>query len=208
MNHLIQECMGFRAETLLVPAFELRVGQAICLHIPVLPHQDLTEQQVIPVLAGQVPNSGIRIHGPIRYVQWPTQSRWGLLGFFREVRAVDWLGREAQIHQQEAEDILARLGLSVDSKLGRLAGTPRTLLAIEAAWANGAQGLMFTTSGLDPVGTERVFSHVGRNLDRCAALYLSTPFTCNGQLDRHHFPGATCLDISSVLVPSHLERTG
>jgi len=201
MSGVVMECRGFQAGNLLVPSFELGLGSAICLHLP-----DGHGSTASLVSGLSHPNPAIQL--PVRFARWPTHLRRGLLGFFREVRVVDWLCREASIDPSNALAIMARIPLSADSKLARLAGTPRVLLAIEAAYARGTQALIFTTGGLDPQGKDAVFSLVNRNLDRCAALYLSTPFSCNGLWDRSHFPGAKCLDVAPVLTTSHLERTG
>jgi hypothetical protein len=120
-------------------------------------------------------------------------GRPGLLGLFLQPYPADWL-RRAGVGPGDAERIVARLGLKPELRVINLSGKPRALLGLEAAWARGAEVIIFSTAGLDPLGRLAVFDAVRSHLGTCAAIYLSYPYMTQGRYERDHLPGATCLD--------------
>jgi hypothetical protein len=154
------------------------------------------ENQLIQVLIGKRPVPGLQLHGRVEHA-YPPSGRTGLLGILRPLRSVDWLRRSAGVSLAEANAIVARLGLNPAWRLDQLAGTPKTLLGLEAAWARGAEVVVFSAAGLDPLGTQQAFREVASKLDHGAAVYLSYSFLQNGQEKRECFPGGACIELIS-----------
>jgi hypothetical protein len=103
---------------------------------------------------------------------------------------------------QEAESVLRRLGLEKDWPLTHLPSNPRALLGLETAWAVGAEGIVFGTSGLDPSGVRAVYTTIGSRLSRCPAVHLSRLLFQNGRPLRDCSPDARCIELTDVSVPS------
>jgi hypothetical protein len=152
------------------------------------------ENQITEVLTGKRPVQGLHIHGRVDVAYRPS-GRAGLLGVFRPLRPVDWLRHAGGLSQMEAEAIVARLGLKPQWRLNQLPGTSKTLLGVEAAWARGADVVIFSTAGLDPLGTQEVFRAVAAKLEKGAAIHLCYPFLQNGQEKRECFPGGPCIEL-------------
>jgi hypothetical protein len=96
----------------------------------------------------------------------------------------------------DAQRIVAGLGLRPELRVSNLPGTPRALLGLEAVWARGADGVIFSCAGLDPCGRQAMFDAVRARLGSCAAIYLSHVYTTQGHYERDHLPGASCLDLT------------
>lgn len=188
------ECDGIQVGSLWVPPFDLVAGQLLCLHLPV-PHWSPDQEMLVEFLISGQAVPGLRRHGRVVHAAGPTSTRAGLLGGFRQLRPDEWLRREAGISRPGAEAIVQRLQLPPTTLLCRLAGNPRLLLALEAAWARGAEAVVFTTAGCDPLGVRAAYAAVESHLKECAAIHYSARFT-NGSRDC--WAGATCLEISRV----------
>jgi hypothetical protein len=195
MSTLRLECDGVTIASVTVPPFRLHQGEVLCLHTPVEVFS-AAEEQMAAALTGERPVPGIHLHGRAEWARPPHGARYGLAGLFRPVKVVDWLCRSAGVTAAEAERITRRLGLPADARLSQLPGTPRNLLALEAAWARGAEVLLFSDVALDPLGSRATFEAVARLRERCAALYLSHLYYTQGRLERQCFPQARCLELS------------
>jgi hypothetical protein len=84
-----------------------------------------------------------------------------------------------------------------------LPGTPRNLLSVEAAWLSGAEAVVFTTLGLDPLGREAVYEVVSSHFLQGGAIHLSFPFLQNERWGRHCFRGTTCIELRRSPESSH-----
>jgi hypothetical protein len=107
---------------------------------------------------------------------------------------VGWLRRAGRVNRDEAQRVVSGLGLKPEWRLCQIAGTPRALLGLEAVWARGAEVVIFSCVGLDPLGRQAVFEAVSSRLSSGAAVYLSYAYTTQGRYERDHLPGASCLD--------------
>jgi hypothetical protein len=194
MNPIRLSCDGMIIGSLVIPPFQLKAGEFICLHLPG-PAGSKEEVQLIQILTGKSSVSGLRLFGRVLYAS-PATDRRGFFRFLRPLRPADWLRQSAGISRQEAGAIVARLGIKQEWHLSQLASNPSTLLGLEAAWAQGAEVILFSTSGCDPSGIRAVFNSVSSHLDRTAAIYLSLPFFQGGKLKRNYFPGALCLEVT------------
>ncbi len=197
MKRLIFACHGLTVSSIRIPPFELNAGDFICLHMPCSPFSH-EEDEVVAVFTGEHPLSGCRPFGRIRRAFAPV-CRGGVMGIFRRPRAVSWLCHSAALSRAEARAVLARNGLTLDARLCELAGTPKTLLGLEAAWALGAEGIVFRTVGLDPLGVRAVYSVVSGRLNQCAALHLSYAFEQNGRAGRECYPGGSCNELTKQI---------
>jgi len=130
-------------------------------------------------------------------------GRTGFLGRFVQPYPVDWLLR-AGVSPRDAGQVVARLGLKPEWRVCNLPATPRTLLGLEAVWARGAEAVVFSCAGLDPLGRRAVFEVIRAHLETCAAIYLSYPYGTQGWHERDHLPGATCLDATNPASGSSL----
>jgi hypothetical protein len=92
--------------------------------------------------------------------------------------------------------VLARHGIDDRHRLSCYAGTPRTLLGLEAAYRSGPDFVIFNTSGLDPLGEVAVEELVRTNLNRTAAIYLATPYISDGEQEQRHLPGSVIVEIT------------
>ena len=129
-------CAGVREGPLRLPPFDLRVGEAICLHLPAAT-SNAAEQDLIRTLTGRLAHPGCRLLGKV-YAAAPAQDdRIGLLRLLRPLRATAWLRRRGGLSRKDAKAIVGAI-LDRDWPLMYLAGNPRTLLGLEAAWGRGA----------------------------------------------------------------------
>ncbi len=192
MANLLLSSSGAALGELWLPPFALRVGESLCLHVPA-PAWGEQEAQLLRALTGVDQVAGIVAAGRVEYAS-PATRRTGLLGLLRQPYAVDWLRRTARLNRDDARRVVAGLGLKPEWRICQIAGTPRALLGLEAVWARGAEGVIFSCVGLDPCGRQAVFEAIRSRLSRCAAVYLSYPYSTQGRQERDHLPGARCLD--------------
>src|SRR5438105_11665132 len=147
MNETVLSCAGLSCGSTQIPAFQLGRGQAICLHLTSSTDQD----RVIPVLTGKEKTPGIDLAGQVRWAEPPRIRRRFPRFFFRQ-RIVEWLQQAAKISKDQAQDTMARLGLRPDWRIDEIPSNPRLQLALEAVWACGADAVLFSTAGCDPLG--------------------------------------------------------
>lgn len=193
MGPLRFACESVPLDGLRLPPFQLHAGEALCLHLP--PLKTWTErEQLVKALAGPDPVEGLTRLGRIIYAE-PPQGRGGLCGLWPSPRIVDWLCRRAGLDAAEAREVVTRLGLSETRRVSHVAMNPRTLLGLEAAYARGAEVVLFSTAGCDPLGTRAAFEMVLARLHRCSAIHLSYPYTVNDEVQRACLPGARCVEV-------------
>ncbi len=190
-------CTGARAGTLFLPPFQLRLGELVCLHLP-HPLPDESEDDLVRALTGQQGVNGLRLYGRVLSAFPASDDRNGFLRLLRPLRATAWLRRMGGLSPKEASAVLRRLCLERDWLLTQLAGNPRTLLGLEAAWAAGAEAIIFRTCGIDYSGKQTAYAAVVSRLADCPAIHLSRFFFQNGQAIRDCVPGARCIDLTRL----------
>jgi hypothetical protein len=194
MNDLYLTCEGITVGGIGIPAFELRRGDFICLHMPCL--CDSKEANlVVQALTGKEQVSGLQADGVVAQA-CPARGRAGLVGLFYHPRAVNWLRRTARIPLATAQATVARLGIGTEGRVPRLDWLSRNMLGLEAAWLSGADVVIFTTVGLDPLGRNTTFEAVAAHLGRSAAIHLSYTYWSHGLQERQCFPGTCCLELT------------
>jgi hypothetical protein len=200
MNRLVISCDGATVASIRVPAFELKLGDLVCIHMPCLSGSD-ESTRVVEALLGTAPATGLRVLGRIAPVSPPMQ-RPGLLGLLRHPRADEWFRRVTGATRQAASAAVARVGRLTDDRVTRLRigcipWDARVLLGLEAAWVSHPDAVLFSTVGLDPLGVQTVFDVVGAHLSESAAVYLSYEYITQGRRERGHPPGAVCVELQN-----------
>lgn len=198
MDSLLLSSKGFDIGRFAFPTFQLRVGEYVCLHLP----EEIISSEVevmIAVLTGEKSVDGMRHLSSVRWAA-PPRNRYGLSRLFRPMRVSEWFQQVAAVSPSQTQAVLERLSFQGHNCfIGQLAGTTKTLLSLEAAWLSGAQVVVFTTAGLDPLGRQAIFEAVAsRLLQGGAALHLSYSFLQNGERKRECFPGSSCLEVKAV----------
>ncbi len=100
--------------------------------------------------------------GGIR-VLLPPERRW------KKASVYDFLLTQG-FSAVETEQLLADLHLDIKLKYENLPLTPRLLVDLRAALSSGAQLIVFTSAGLDPLGIEQVTASVSDMLGPCSAI--------------------------------------
>jgi hypothetical protein len=141
MDSVLVSCRGVQVGSIYVPPFELHAGELLCLHLPGPPSGD---DKLVDVLAGAQPIPEIRFSAHVELAHIPPARR-GLLGLFGRRRALNWFRRTTGTSRAEALAVMQRLGIDSDRHVdvGALAMNPRTLLALETAFARGAEVVVF-----------------------------------------------------------------
>ena len=195
MDNLLLSCDGAAVGGQWLPPFRLHAGESVCLHVPG-PAWGEDEERLLRVLTGAEKVPGVRVSGRVEYA-CPATGRTGFLGLVRQPYPVDWLRRTAGVTPGDAERIVARLGLKPQWRVCNLPGTPRVLLGLEAVWARGADAVIFSCIGLDPLGRQAMFDAVRLRLGPCAAVFLSYPYTTQDRYERAAFLAPAALILCS-----------
>src|SRR5207247_1660545 len=166
------ECRGFSIGAWDIPPFALHSGEAMTLLMPGRPQLDW--DAVISALTGKRPIPEVTIHGCVLHPVLAVSS----LGWFRRFQKLtpfDWLKKNTALADEEIHRVLSKHGLKASIPLNAYAGTPKTLLGLEAAYAQGPKAIVFSQIPLDPLGFSKVFETINGHLPTCAALYLAGP---------------------------------
>jgi len=186
-------CEGVIVGGLSLPPFHLESGELICLHMPCLAYSQ-EERQVIDFLTAESPARGLSIFGRILFAD-PPEVRAGFLSIFRRPRVADWLQKKTGVSLAQATDIAKNLGLEINEQICRLEGTAKARLGLEAAWARGADGIVYSPVGIERLPIqEAVLSHI----ENCPAIELSYAFWTRGQRKRECHPRARCIEVTQV----------
>lgn len=189
------ESLGFEIGSLSFPPFLLRGGEAITLYLPM--HTEVDQQHFVQCLIGRQRPPGLVIHASV-LLAMPAKPSSSWLGWLRSQTPFDWLRKNTPLNKDQIHDILNKHELERNLPLSNYAGTPRALLGLEKAYALGAEVVIFSTSGLDPLGFQRVFRTVEEHLPECSAIYMAPPYLCQG-IERHNqFPGSLCLAVGEA----------
>jgi len=198
------ECAGltvgdFSVGEFSIPPFQVRVGEAVCLHVP--PSWRIWHEILIPVLSGRKAHPALRLRGPISYLERPMSRRrwWGLLS---SPSIGHWLTREKGLTSTEAAAILGIVDVPADVSVGRIGGSERIILALEAYLLRPPGLLVFETVGHGPETIQYVFQRLASRPPSLSLLYLKT----RRGVDDPCLPGAVCLEC--VRDPSPTARAG
>lgn len=166
-NRLV--CDGMTIDRYFIPPFAVNRGEAVRLQFPSERNGVAAKYRFRDLLL----SSSNAIH-PSGTIEVPANPQPGiaLLELFHKRTAVEWLRRHAKLSIREAENLLDKVEIGPDTPLCTLAGTPRMLIGIQAAFAAKPAVLVFDTAGLDPLGVQRVLKAVQEQLGDAAAVQL------------------------------------
>lgn len=185
-------CDGVTVSSWELPPFQLCPGDLLCLHVPA-PADYAEEAQLVRVLTGVETYPGLRVYGRVFNAE-PARPRSGLRRLLGQPTLAHWLAHGGGITPAEATRQVEELGLHPLDRLNHVAGTPRLLLGLASVWNRGAEAIIFSTAGLDPLGREAAVNAVRSHLQTCPAILLSHPCWVNGETIRQCPPGSRCLE--------------
>lgn len=180
-------CQGFTDGPLTLPTFAVQRGQEIALQLPD-PSNETLESRLCDLLLHPRPEGPIQGPSAVAWVGAfcpPTAARWKPVfqrWLLPSPRFLAWLKKTAKMPSKEATAVLARMELSARWRMNQLAGTPKALLRLEAALCSGAQVVVVSMAGLDPLGREAVLNAVRDKLHQFAAIYLSGHYFSQGSI--------------------------
>jgi hypothetical protein len=189
MSEPLRICRGFDLMGYHVPPFDVRPGEAITLQLPV---RIGLESQLKDVLTGKDSRPELEAVGRCRFAA-PADPPTGWRRWFNDPLPLAWLHRYGL--SDEAEAVLGRLRIDRQLPMSQLAGIPRALLGLEAAYQLGADVIVFHTHGLDPLGVAAVHELVRSRQDRTAAIYLSSRVRSLGHEGFRVFPGSSVVEV-------------
>jgi hypothetical protein len=195
MKAIRMESTGFEIGSWCIPPFTLHGEEAISLLLPNEARVD--QQQIAQCLMGQREISGLSVYSTVLLAA-PASPASSWRKWFRSPSPFAWLQKNTRLADDQICCVLAKHGLERNILLNRYAGTPRALLGLEAAYANGAEIIVFSTDGLDPLGRQKVFQTVAESLPKCAAIYLARPYHCQGDERHDQFPGSSSVYVKAI----------
>ena len=206
MRDALITCHGARVGGVSIPAFTLRRGDLICLHMP-SPINDRLERAVGRVLTGVQTNPNIEVHANIRWVE-PLTYRGGLFStLFGHPRAIDWLARAGGINWVSARRRVSLLDPLVDGRIRNLyiaclPAEAKALLSLEAAWARSPDAIVLQMYAVGHLGEKVVYENIREHLKNAAVIHLCHEHALGGFADQRCFPGARCLETITERQPS------
>jgi hypothetical protein len=189
------ESAGFDIGSLYFPAFQFHGGEAITILLPNQAHKD--QQQIVQCLTGHRMISGLSVRARV-LLATPASPPFSWRNWFRSPTPFDWLQKNTRLANEQIRGILTKYGLDGNLPLNGYAGTPRALLGLEAAYAEGPDIILFSTDGLDALGRQKVFQTVMENLPKCAAIYLAWPYHYQGEERHDVLPGFSSVSVTST----------
>ncbi len=172
-------CDGFRIGAFAVPEFTVHPGEVAQLAFNENTFEsgdvfdELLEKFQAPTPGGPISSKSVVVARPAMPLrQWRTM--------FRSQTLLYWLSKNTELSQQEAGRQISAAGLKPDMPFAHAAGNPRTALGILAALNTPADTIVFWTSGMcDPTGVQRVLSLIFGQLNKRAAIYVTSPVDWN-----------------------------
>ncbi len=189
------ECAGLTVDDFSIPSFCVQAGQAVCLHVP--PITAIWHEMLIPLLSGRIAHPALHLHGPVSYLERPMSRRrwWGLL---HSPSLAHWLTAEKGLTSTEAAAILGLVDVPADLSIGRLGGSERITLALEACLLRPPGLLVFETVGHGPPTIQYIFERLASRLPSLALIYLKT----RRGADDPCLPGSNCLEMVRASSPT------
>ena len=157
---------------------------------------EAAEGLLLEILMGKRHCSELISHASVFLVK-PAVTVSGWRRWLSNPTPYDFLKHNTSLSKDQIKDILEKHGLDHYLSLNRLAGTPRLLLGLEKAYAQGAEVVIFSTPGLDSIGIQKVFRTVEEHLPACSAIYIAKPFICQNEETYIQMPGASQITISN-----------
>lgn len=164
MANTLLSCSGFRIGEVWIPRFEVFTEEHVGLALPCWSSFPLTE--LCNILVGTIPKSGVRAFGKTMAVALPGLSR-----VEGSQTVIEFISSRA-LASVHAGAIVRDLDIELTSHYGLLPYTSRVIIDLRIAWTQQPQLLVFSTSGLDPLGERDVGAEVKRWQRQCSALHV------------------------------------
>lgn len=188
------ECSGLTIGGHVLPPFQVRAEEAVCLHVEYAPSADHWYDSVQPLLLGRIKHPAIRLLGVVANLERPfSPRRW--MFWRKNPSARDWLLTEGKLSPQEAAHVLSQAPVPINVPVGWLGWGERTMLALEACLLHPPDLLVFDTAGCAGPTIEAVFDRLATRPSGLALAYLKT------NLNYDYLPclpGASCHVIAAV----------
>lgn len=184
-------CRGFELGQYFVPGFAVRPGEGVTLR---LPSRLGAADELAAFLCGKPPRPEVELRGTCVVAQRADPPD-GWRRWFADPTPSQWLIRHG-FAPDAATAVLVRHRIDDRFPLSRYAAGPRTLLGLERAYHSGPAIVVFSTSGLDPLGESAVHSLVRSHLSRTSAVYLAAPYLSGGESHQRELPGSTVVEIN------------
>lgn len=192
MNERSLTCRGFDLGSHAIPAFDVRPGEAVSL---LLPSWFEFESDLRDYLSGAHPKSEVELIAKCVSVR-QASPRSGIRGVLFSSMPHNWL-TEQGLSRVEASTALNRHAIEDRIPISKLATNPRMLLGLEAAYHQRPDVILFSMSGLDPVGRRTVVELIRTHLDDTGIVCLTYPSTTNGISTHSPFPESLTLEVSA-----------
>jgi hypothetical protein len=193
LDNIRIKSQGFRVGRWSFPPFALRLGERIALHVP----QDAIHDRdrIVAALTGAEATHGLALHESV-VLATPALGPTGWRRWFRDPTAFDWLKMKTPLVEAAIQSFLNEYDIDARFPLSRLAGTPKSILGLCAAFARKPGTILYSTTGLDPQGALIVHQYVVRHLSESAAVFLAWPCFCQGKEMRDELPGAIFISVN------------
>lgn len=179
------------------PPFKLRCGECVTLCLP--KEAPSEEERIVACLTGMELVPGLNVHTKVLFAK-PASIPSGWRRWIRNPTPFTWLQKNTTLSDDAIGSFLHEYKMDRNIPLSHLAGNPRMLLGLKAAYAREPEVVVFSTQGLDPMGVREAFRMVNNHLPQCSAIYLAWPFFCQGQELHDFFPGS----IGVTVIDNHL----
>jgi hypothetical protein len=193
------DSQGFSIGRWYFPPFTLRGGESVTIRLP--PKALVDEDRITRCLTGVECVAGLKTEARIICAK-PAASPTGWRRWFQAPTPFVWLKKNTSLSDDAVRFFLVEHQIDLKIPLSRLAGTPRTLLGLQAAFARRPDVIVFSMNGLDPMGVRETFRIVAEHLWQCSAIYLAWPMTCQEQIVHDFFPGSAEVTVIDNRHPS------
>ncbi|MDM8561918.1 hypothetical protein QUF54_01025 [Candidatus Marithioploca araucensis] len=157
-----------------IPKFEVKKGQLLCFHWPLL-NNSLEKEHFFEVLLGTKTEMNISVLGKISKVNIPYEKKGIFSDFLYRKSIKKFLMKFGHISDEAVSHILQKRHISPHHFIGSISLTKKILLGLEIAWVNSPDVVLFETRGLDPLGIETICQAVSEKRETCAAVHFSYP---------------------------------
>jgi hypothetical protein len=158
-------CDGTKVSTVWVPSFEVSTGEYVGLADTTTSHEQLHELSL--VLAGLRPTTTVRVTGKSAMILA------GVEGVNpKQLHTISDFATALGMSRTASERAFAEIGLEADLPYGSLQLTPRLRLRLRSAWSQGAELVVVSTAGLDPLGIASIVADVSTMLTKCCAVHV------------------------------------
>jgi ABC-type multidrug transport system ATPase subunit len=196
-------CSGVVIRDFSIPAFTLNEGEMLFMKLPA---RTIDEEVLYNILLKKQKVNGLKINGkPLRIGALALNTSLFFRLRWHKKTVFDYLKSFTNLKPSQIEEILRGFKISPFTKLGVVGGTQRLLLEIEIAMCGDVNIIIFSTDGLDPLGSIMLVELVRSKLLKISAICICLPLINNDSYKE----ADTCSEIkiineNVVYVTTHL----